>query len=498
MRPLVIICGLGQIGFRSFEILHAAGFCVSVVTSSTSDDWMQAVLDSGGRVILGDARSDKNLVEAGVRNAIGIIVATDQDIANVSIAMDARRLNASVRIVCRMFDTNLGMHIRESFGVTQVFSTSELAIPTFVEALQEHGLGLGTRGMSGYRLACNAAAVPPIAQISIPRSQSHSNGKPASSLYLCATLGQAESRKKNGVAGKLVGIALSPALMSYWKIGAFIFGVIATSAALLSTALQMSFLDATYFVTTTITTVGYGDYNFSSAPASIKIFGICLMLIGAGSLAVLFSSVTDALFSKRMINAVGGRPVPRRNHLILVGAGHLGSRIAHALINSDVPFVIIENDTMGRYSVDVKRQTSVIDGDPKSSATLDRCNVNDAAAIMTISDDDVENLSAALSAKTANRKLPTIVRVFDPDLGAGLQERLVLDSVISISKNAAPYFVAALVADNVHAAIQLEDSLVFVAEQTAGTLVVSLGSYSATGLPDVVVGAIPLSGISRM
>jgi Trk K+ transport system NAD-binding subunit len=291
---------------------------------------------------------------------------------------------------------------------------------------------------------------------------------------------------------RLLGLALSPALMSYWKIGAFIFAVIAISATLLSSALQMSPLDATYFVTTTITTVGYGDYNFSTAPASIKIFGICLMLIGAGSLAVLFSSVTEALFTKRMINAFGGMPVPRGNHLILVGAGHLGSRIATALIKSDIPFVIVENDTTGRYSVDVKRQTSVIDGDPRSIATLCSCNVDSAAAIMTISDDDVENLSIALSAKTANQKLRTIVRVFDPNLAAGLQESLMLDSVLSISRNAAPYFVSALVADNVHTAIQWADSLVFVAEKTVDAMVIPLGSYSAPGLPDVVVGAIPL------
>lgn len=491
MKPLVIICGLGQVGFRCFEILRAAGFCVCVITTKTTDDWMQVVVESGGRVILGDARSDKHLLEAGIKNAVGVIVATDQDIANVSIAMDARRLSASIRIVCRMFDTNLGRHIRESFGVTQVFSTSELATPAFVEALQQQNIELAARGISGYRLVGNTGPKYQIAQISIPQT----NNLPAihadSPLFLCASQGETVSRQKRA-AKRLWGLALSPALAGYWKIGAFIFGVIVTSSVLLSAALKMSFLDASYFVTTTITTVGYGDYNFSSAPAPIKIFGICLMLIGAGSLAVLFSSVTEALFTKRMINTFGGRPVPRKDHLILVGAGHLGGRIANVLINSDVPFVIVENDTIGRFSVDVKRQTSVIDGDPKAAATLDRCNVNDAAAIMTISDDDVENLSAALSAKTANHKLHTVVRVFDPELRAGLQASLMLNSVISISKNAAPYFVAALVADNIHAAILWEDSLVFVAEKTINTIVIPLGSYSAPGLPDVVVGAVPL------
>lgn len=491
MKPLVIICGLGQIGFRCFELLRAAGYGVCVITTSTTDDWMQIVIASGGRVIRGDARSDKHLVDAGIQRAIGIIVATDQDIVNVSIAMDARRLNASIRIVCRMFDTNLGRHIQESFGVTQVFSTSELATPAFVEALQQQSIGLVVHGMSGYRLICNALPQLQLARISIPPTQKLNTTQPSSELYLCAAQGETISRQKRA-ASRLLGLALSPALSSYWKIGAFIFGVIITSAALLSIALQMSFLDATYFVTTTITTVGYGDYNFSSAPTAIKIFGICLMLIGAGSLAVLFSSVTDAVFSKRMISALGGRPVPRRNHLILVGAGHLGSRIARVLINSDVPFVIIENDVTGRYSVDIKRYASVIDGDPKSLTTLSRCNVNGATAIMTISDDDVENLSAALTAKTANPKLPSIVRLFDPDLGAGLQARLTLDSVISISRNAAPYFVAALVADNVHAAITWQGSLVFVAEKTTSTMATSLGSYSAPGLPDVLVGAIPL------
>lgn len=139
MKGHVIICGLGHIGFRSFELFQQLGIKTAVITDKTSEDWRKRVEDSGGLFFLGDARNDELLKKAGIQDASAILAVTDQDLVNVSVVMDARRLNPNVRIVCRLFDTNLGKHISEAFGVSQVFSTSELAAPAFIGSFAEDG-----------------------------------------------------------------------------------------------------------------------------------------------------------------------------------------------------------------------------------------------------------------------------------------------------------------------------------------------------------------------
>ena len=59
-----------------------------------------------------------------------------------------------------------------------------------------------------------------------------------------------------------------------------------------SSALALPVVDALYFVTSTVTTVGYGDISLRDAPALAKLFDMFLMFAGAGFVAVLFALFT--------------------------------------------------------------------------------------------------------------------------------------------------------------------------------------------------------------
>lgn len=63
-----------------------------------------------------------------------MIVATDDDLANLEIAMDAREADASVPIVMRLFDQRLAQKVRASLGIEVSFSTSKLAAPLLAGA----------------------------------------------------------------------------------------------------------------------------------------------------------------------------------------------------------------------------------------------------------------------------------------------------------------------------------------------------------------------------
>ncbi len=61
----------------------------------------------------------------------------------------------------------------------------------------------------------------------------------------------------------------------------------------------MSALDAVYFVITTITSVGFGDFSLREADALSKVVGILLMISGVGITAVFFALITNSLVARQ-------------------------------------------------------------------------------------------------------------------------------------------------------------------------------------------------------
>jgi voltage-gated potassium channel len=95
--------------------------------------------------------------------------------------------------------------------------------------------------------------------------------------------------------------------------------------------LGLSWIDSIYFVVTTMTTVGYGDFNLQDASPAIKLFGIFLMVSGAASMAATFGILTDLLLPIQLREILGRRRRRMAKHIILCGLGHLGMRVLENL-----------------------------------------------------------------------------------------------------------------------------------------------------------------------
>jgi len=133
----IVLVGLGRLGFQTFRLLRKLGESVVVIERSAENQFLEDVRRDGSPLFICDARREAILEDVGIVKARSIILATTDDLANLEIALDARRLAPGIRVVLRMFDQNMADKIRGGFDIHLAMSQAALSAPTFGMAAVE-------------------------------------------------------------------------------------------------------------------------------------------------------------------------------------------------------------------------------------------------------------------------------------------------------------------------------------------------------------------------
>jgi len=128
-RDHVVLCGLGHLGYRVFEQLRESQVPMVLIEKDPQGRFLEKIKASGVPVLIRDMTEDQTLIAAGVQSARIIIIATNDDMANLEVALDARRLNPKIRILMRLYDQQIAAKIADSLTIDQAFSASALAAP---------------------------------------------------------------------------------------------------------------------------------------------------------------------------------------------------------------------------------------------------------------------------------------------------------------------------------------------------------------------------------
>jgi voltage-gated potassium channel Kch len=146
MKGHVIVVGLGEVGVRVLEGLLAAGRQVVVLERDENNRFLPRARQLGVPVVAGDATDATVLGEVNLGSAAAIAVLTSSDLVNIETGLVVRdQLGdrwASVPVVLRVFDRELGETVGAGFDFRYVRSTAALAAPWFVGA----ALGLDVLG----------------------------------------------------------------------------------------------------------------------------------------------------------------------------------------------------------------------------------------------------------------------------------------------------------------------------------------------------------------
>jgi voltage-gated potassium channel len=128
-----ILVGLGHLGYRVVEILHAMGNSLVVIELDPKSDLLSAVQKKGIPVIQDNASRQTALEAAGIVKARTLVLCSQNDALNLKIAVKARSLNPKVKVVIRIFDDDFAESLQEQFGF-HALSATAMASPAFAAA----------------------------------------------------------------------------------------------------------------------------------------------------------------------------------------------------------------------------------------------------------------------------------------------------------------------------------------------------------------------------
>jgi voltage-gated potassium channel len=190
----------------------------------------------------------------------------------------------------------------------------------------------------------------------------------------------------------------------------------------------------------------------------LQAFFFIMPLIGVGTLAHGLADFGTLFFNRRARGKEWEMAVAStfNNHIILVGLGHLGFRVANQLHEMEQDVVAIELSPTAELVANTRRlDIPVLPGDGTKEELLEAAGVRRARAIILCTQNDSLNLQMAVKARGVNPSIHVVIRIFDDDFAAALQQQFGFFA-ISATGMASPVFAAAAAGANITPPIMVE------------------------------------------
>jgi len=134
-----------------------------------------------------------------------------------------------------------------------------------------------------------------------------------------------------------------------------------------------------------------------------------------------------------------------RDHIIVVGIGHVGLRVVRALRQMGFDVVAVDSKPLSKERDDELRSLKcpLIMGDAAEGNSLVNAGVTRAQAVVITTSNDYINVTVAMRARDLNADVRLIVRMWDSRFAEQLKRYVGVEAVLSASELAAPAFAGA-------------------------------------------------------
>jgi Trk K+ transport system NAD-binding subunit len=131
----VVVCGLGNIGYRIIEELMEMGERVVAIDKSGAGPFHDTVRHKGIPTFIGDATVPAILRQTRAETAKVVIAVTSSELANLEIALLVREMNPKQRVIVRLIDPDFAEAVRDAADIKHAISVPALAAPAFAAAV---------------------------------------------------------------------------------------------------------------------------------------------------------------------------------------------------------------------------------------------------------------------------------------------------------------------------------------------------------------------------
>lgn len=482
----VIVAGLHDVGLSVVEQLHATGERVVVVDDAPDPRLLRLIERWGVPHLAASAHRESTLVEVGVHTAAALVCLSPRDIDNLEVALLARRLCPDLRVVVHLGNRAVGRAVERVNGAGAVLDVASLAAPTLAEScldLTERRLQIDGHAFVIQELQADSNGslrtlfgdLAPVAVIAgVDGRMQICPGRDTvvaagDTVVVVGSTDDLQERRLPVSAAAPAKRPIRPVTTARRIVAGLIaetdhslrvtLAVLVAVAAVSTVVLRlgyggagtghMSVLDALYFTTETLTTVGFGDFYFATQPAWLRVWAIVLMVGGAALVTVVYALLTNLLVSRRIAQSLGRQlATGMHDHVIVVGLGSVGLRVLEGLLAAGQQVVVLERDENNRHLADARALgVPVVIGDATIPANLQAVNLSTARAVAALTSSDLANIETGLAVDELlgerRAEVPVVLRIFDRELAGTIEASFGFRYVHSTAALAAPWFVGA-------------------------------------------------------
>ncbi len=484
-RGHVIVCGIVPVTVRTVEQLLTAGAQVVVLEDEYAKERdLLALRRLHVPVVARGSRTSDALEDAGVAGAEAVVCLESTDLRTLETALLVHGVAPHVRVVAQLDNPAIARAVEEVTGEASVLDVAALFAPSVVEACvkrRAHDIKIaGTHFVTVEVAAAHAGSLRSLYGNLVPLGVTSEASNtpivcPGRDLEVHAgdrvtLLGTREEVEEAGLGSQLHAVATinrTHLLARLTRLRAFIstgdralrtalfvaLALVVTSTLVLHFAYRqaggLGLIKSVYFTVETITTVGFGDFNFSRQPVAVEIFGIALIIAGTTLISTIFALLTNALVARRIAQQLGQAEIPgMRGHVVMVGLGAVGMKVLEGLLERDRPVVVVERDENNPYVNQVRqRGVPLVLGDATLGQTLDSVNLAQASSVAIVTSSDMANIETGLAVRDRLgerwERVPVVLRVLEREMGEHLQHSFGFRQVWSTLAIAAPWFAGA-------------------------------------------------------
>ena len=455
------------------EICRLPGHRVAVLGGS--EEFGKLATLAGASFVAGRADSSDGLDQAGVVSATTIIAVSRNDELNLHAALLARDANPHIRIVLRQFNRalahkieqnlpdcavlSLAWHSAASYAATALdpscfrglqFPEPDGPLTGFVERIAADDAIVG-RSVAEAEAVLGARVVAVNGDIAIGRD-ARISWRARLCLYGTIERLMQSAPAPEGDNDAPVGLRVhTPRRPSRWRVlranrylwsfAAAAFAVFWVGVVHFHATFRVDWLTAAYFVLSTMTTTGYGDITPDRKDVFDVVMAMVLMLSGVVFTGIFIAFAASMLTRAQWVRAQGLRRIRRRGHIVVCGAGSIGSGVIELLLRFGKPLVVVEA-TPDAALVERARDLGfdLLTGDASRDDTLDLCHLDAAHSLVALTNFDTLNLEIALGARARNPNMPIVLRIADASFAASIARHFDFRTTYSAAALAAPAF----------------------------------------------------------